>query len=122
MHVAIFPLFMNGMSIMKFVNNHPSRFDFQNTAFWLGAAQIIASYAFEIMNALILFTRDNVYFTIINAVTVDVIANFGMFYYQSIKHDHNNVLFDVFLNDHKPRVINHRRDMKFSDRNCNQKF
>lgn len=96
MHLMIYPLFLNGMNIMKYVNNHPSRFDFQNTAFWLGAAQIIASYLFELMNALILFTRVNVYFTIVSYVTVDVIANFGTFYYNSIRSDRNNVLFDVF--------------------------
>lgn len=122
MHLAIYPLFMNGMNIMKYVNNHPSRFDFQNTAFWLGAGQIIASYLFEVMNALILFTRVNVYFTVVSYVTVDVIANFGTFYYNSIRSDHNNVLFDVFQDHRKPRVVNHRRNMKWSEASCNLRF
>lgn len=29
MHLNIFPAFTNSMNIMKYVNNHPSRFDYQ---------------------------------------------------------------------------------------------
>jgi len=52
---------------------------------------------FEAMNSVILFSRVNVYFTIISFVTVTLLADLGSMYYFSIHTDRNNVLFDVFL-------------------------
>ena len=74
------------------------------------------------MNSLILWTRINVYFAIISYVTVDMISQFGTFYYNSIRSDYNNVLFDVFQEKHRPRIINYRRDMKGKKKSCNMHF
>ena len=56
MHLNIFPNFQNSMNVMKYVNNHPSRFDYHNLAFWLAAVQCMSSFVYEILNVVILFT------------------------------------------------------------------
>ena len=73
MHLYVFHTFQNSFSIMKYVNNHSSRFDYQGTAFMIGAIQCINSFYYEAMNVLVLYTRLNVYFTTICYVTVYVI-------------------------------------------------
>ena len=122
MHFAIYPGFINSMNIMKYVNNHPCRFDFQNTAFWLGATQFLSCLWFTIMNSLILWTRINVYFTIVSYVTIKMISEIGKFYYNCIKGDKNNVLLGVFQEQHRPRIVNYRRDMNGKKKSCNMRF
>jgi len=71
----------------------------------------------------ILFTRANVYFTIISYVTVTLIAELQTMYYSAIKNDKNNVLFDMFNEEHRPKIKHRRKDINyFKDRSCNNKF
>jgi len=114
MHLFIFPKFTNALDIMKYVNNHPSRFDYPNTVFWLAFFQCMSNYVFEVMNSMILFSRVNVYFTIVSFVTVTLLADLGSMYYFSIHTDRNNVLFDVFLPQNKPKIVNRRSNMTFT--------
>ena len=99
MHINIYPDFSNSMLIMKYVNNHPSRFDHQNIAFSLGMFQMLSSFIYEILNAIVLYTQSNVYFALIYFITVYVLSKLGTRYYNSISVDTNNILFDMFLEE-----------------------
>lgn len=123
MHLNIFPNFANSMNIMKYVNNHPSRFDYQGLAFALGAFQCVSSFVYEVLNAVVLFTQISVYFALIYYITVYVISQLGAVYLQAVSNDHNNILFDMFLAENRPRVVKHRRDKySWKRRSCCNKL
>lgn len=111
MHLYIFHEFKQSFNIMKYVNNHPSRFDYQPTAFSIGAIHCVNSFYYSAMNVLILYTRINVYFTTICYVTVYCIQSLGITYLKALRTDKNNVTLDVFLPENRPRVVNHRSDV-----------
>lgn len=77
---------------------------------------------YEIMNVMILFSRPNIYFTIISYITVTLLSDIGRVYYLSISNDRNNVLFDMFLEENRPRVRNRRSDPTlWARRSCQNK-
>ena len=107
---------------MKYVNNHPNRFDFKNTAYMLGFVQSTFSIIFFVFNSIILFTRANVYFTMISYVTVSIIVDMASFYYQVLSDDRGNALKEVFLEEHAPRVKNYNKENPFYKRpGCSNK-
>ena len=122
MHLTILPSFRNGMAIMKYVNNHESRFDFPKSAYLMGLTQTLFAFVFTGYNTLILFTRVNVYFSMISYVTVSILVDMSGFYYQALSDDQNNKLFEMFAEDNMPRIKNFNRDMSFSDRTCCNKI
>ena len=122
MHLTILPNFRNGMAIMKYVNNHESRFDFPRFAYLLGLTQTLFAYVFTAYNVLILFTRVNVYFTMVSYVTVSILVDMASFYYKALSDDYNNQLFEMFNEEHIPRVKNFNRDTSFWARPCCNKI
>lgn len=67
------------------------------------------SFIYELLNAVVLWTQANVYFALIYYVTVYVMSQLGTVYLNSIQNDRNNILFDMFLEENRPRVVHHRR-------------
>ena len=90
MHLNTFSQFSRSMNIMKYVANHPSRFDYQYNAFALGLAEMILTFLYLLLKAIIMFTRANVYFAMLSYGTVSIIVNLSDKYLAQILADHNN--------------------------------
>jgi len=73
MHLNIYHLYCNSMAIMKYVNNHPFKFDQDTIAYSLGFVMVIFSFVFEGINIVILFSRPIVYNTIGTYFTLKVL-------------------------------------------------
>jgi len=111
LHVNIFPEFASGMSIMKYVNNHPFNFDMDKLAFTLGFLQMVFAFVFELCNIIILFSRINVFLTIASFVTLDVLFRLQTMYLNnSIMLDRQNCLKDIMLDENAPKIT--MRDYK----------
>jgi len=72
------------MNIMKYVNNHPHKFDEDSLAFLLGSIFAIYAFVFEISNLIVLFSRVSVYFAIGAYLTLEVLILLQSFYYNFI--------------------------------------
>ena len=80
-HFALIPKFQNGMAIMKYVANHPTRFDHQKTAFGFGLATFIFSCIHVCLHSLVLYTRANVLLTLCSYCTLYIICAMPNHYY-----------------------------------------
>ena len=83
-HFNIHPFFVNSMNIMKYVNNHPHKFDNDNIAFLLGLIFTLYAFVFEAANLLVLFSRSTVYFAIGAYLTLEVIVLLLTWYFNNI--------------------------------------
>ena len=73
MHLNIYHLYSNSMAIMKYVNNHPYKFDQETIAFILGFVMLVFSMIFESINIVMMFSRKDVYKTIGTYFTLKVL-------------------------------------------------
>lgn len=92
MHLEICTYFVGGMTIMKFVTNHPEEFDQPEVSYLLGTFQVINCLIFEVCNVFILFSRNNVYFTLGCYITVGLILNLSKMYLMVMYSDRSNLL------------------------------
>ena len=115
-HLTTIPMFKNGMMIMKYVNNHPTRFDFQATAFNMGLIQMIFAVLFTFYNSIVLYTREDVRLTLCSYVTVVVLCEMPNYYYLAVSDDKNNALLELFQDENAPRVKNFNKDNPFEHR------
>lgn len=60
MHLKTVHNFKSASNIMKYVTNHPNRFDAPVTAFCLGFTEMLFTFIWGVFNGIILFTRINV--------------------------------------------------------------
>ena len=63
-HLYVYPNFLVGLDIMKYVNNHSSKFDAPLTSYLLGLFFLIQSFFYEFSIVFILFSRTDVYLTL----------------------------------------------------------
>jgi hypothetical protein len=115
MHLNIYPLYANSMGIMKYVNNHPKKFDQDAIAYGLGLTLLSFSFVFEACNVTVLFSRTSVYFTIGAYITLEVLIMLQVFYYKFvIQGDHNqNKLKEVFNDENLPKITHWNRTIVF---------
>jgi len=97
MHLCIYREFMKGMMIMKYVMNHPDVFHEAYIAYILGFIQLLFCFTFEFINMVILFSKGNVYLTIVSYLTVTLLVDLSSIYYQkTIGCDKLEILKEVF--------------------------
>lgn len=74
MHLGISNLFTDSMTALKFISNHPDKFDYPALSYSIAFTELLASAVFEYINIWILYSRENVYFTIILYINVELLA------------------------------------------------
>jgi len=124
MHLNIYHQYSNSMNIMKYVNNHPYKFDQDSIAFGLGVILLMFSMIFEVCNMVVLFSRSTVYFTIGAYITLEVLICLQTFYYKFvIAGDANhNRLKDVYNDENQPKITRWNRTIDFNKRSCKHKI
>lgn len=96
MHLDISNLFTDSLKSLKYAINHPDKFDHPHIAYMIAFSQLFASALFEYINIQILFSRVNVYFTLICHITVDLLAKMQQFYYKTVKDSPNIPSHTIF--------------------------
>lgn len=116
MHLDISGIFQDSIRAIKFMTNHPDKFDKINISLSIGFIQLFACAAFEVINVQILFSRINVYFTIICHITVDLLAKMQKFYYETVKDNSNIPSNTIFLEENAFKIMRRSKDIGFTER------
>ena len=74
LHLYVYPNFVVGLDIMKYVNNHSFEFDAPFTAYVLGLFFLIQAFLYEFSIVFILFSRTDVYSTLGAYLSVTVLV------------------------------------------------
>ena len=122
MHLSILPWFESGLSIMKYVSNHPTKFDNQWACFFIGFVQCCYAFIFSVFNSIMLYDRDTVYFVLISYMTITILVTAPELYYKALVRDSTNAQFEVFEQDQLPRVKWFNKDHTFGERTCSSKI
>ena len=94
--MSILPWFESGLSIMKYVSNHPNKFDYQWACYFIGFVQVCYALIFSIFNAIMLYDRDTVFFVLISYLTISILVTAPELYYDALVRDSTNAQFEVF--------------------------
>lgn len=123
MHLCIYREFMKGQSIMKYVMNHEDVFHEAYIAYILGFIQLLFCFTFEFINMVILFSKGNVYLTIVSYLTVTLLVDLSSIYYQkTIGCDKLEILKEVFDEANQLEITRKTKNVSFSERTCFSKF
>ena len=116
-HLKIFPIYNESMVIMKYVNNHPTKFDKDILSITLAFVVLMFSFVFELLNLVVLFSRVNVYFAIGSFVTLSVLVDLQKFYFvHVIDSDPHNKLKEVYNESNRPQITNWNHTITFNKR------
>ena len=69
-----------------------------------------------------MFTRANVYFTMLSYVTVDIIVNISDMYLAQLIDDQTNQLNEMYDEANAPKIKNRYKDINFWERSCINKI
>lgn len=123
MHLCIYREFMKGQFIMKYVMNHETVFYQAYIPYALGLIQLLFCFTFEFINMVILFSKGNVYLTIVSYLTVTLLVDLSSIYYQkTIGCDKLEILKEVFNDENHLEITNKNKNVVFSDRSGFSKF
>jgi len=123
MHLCIYREFMKGQSIMKYVMNHEENFHEAYIAFILGFIQLLFCFTFEFINMVILFSKPNVYLTIVSYLTVTLLVDISSIYYQkTVGCNKLDILKEVFDDENLLEITNKTKNVVFSERSLFSKF
>ena len=102
---------------MKFVSNHPKKFDFPLVVYFLGCGQVTCAIMSEFVNIIVLINREEVYYCISVFVALTALIDLQWMFFDTMTGlDQQNVLFEVFEDDNQPKIENRNKDIKFSER------
>jgi len=108
---------------MKYVMNHEDVFHEAYIAYILGFIQLLFCFTFEFINMVILFSKGNVYLTIVSYLTVTLLVDLSSIYYQkTIGCDKLEILKEVFDEANQLEITRKTKNVSFSERTCFSKF
>lgn len=116
MHLGISNLFTDSMTALKFISNHPDKFDWPLLSYSIAFTELLASAVFEYINIWILYSRENVYFTIILYINVELLAKMQQFYYHTVQDSPNYPPNSIFEQGNAFKIIRRSKEVPFSRR------
>ena len=120
--MGILPHFTSGLSLIKYINNHPEQFDYPKLAWGLGFINTINTIIFEYCNFLVLFTRGAIIWTIGTYIAVGIIINFNKMHLNMLLIDRGSVLNELFDEVNQPWILRKSRNIEWKDRSTFFKF
>lgn len=121
LHMWLYPIISQSMTLMKFTNNHPEQFEKPNVAFLIVCCSLFINVAAEILNLYMLLYQHSVEHCIIHFVALEIIVEIPHIYAESLVDD--NIKARVFGHTHELTVTNKGRDINFwSDRSVFNKI
>jgi len=104
-HLNISPVIQQGLDIIRYVNNHPEKFDQPWICYFLGLTILSFSFLFEYLNILNLYSKSSVYYTLGSYFSMSIIVYLQKMYYNTkIASDHTMKLKDVFNDENLPKI------------------
>ena len=116
MHLDVSGIFQDSIRAIKFMTNHPDKFDMINTCLMIGFIQLFACAAFQVINVQILFSRTTVYFTIVCHITVSLLVQMPKFYYGTVKDNPNIPSNSIFQEENAFKITRRSKDIEFGER------
>jgi hypothetical protein len=99
--------------------NHEDSFYQPVIGFMLGVFQLCFCFTFETINMIILFSKSNVYLTIVSYLTVNLLVELNRIYYQkTIGSDATNMLREVFSDENRLPILKKTQTLDMDDRTC----
>lgn len=111
LHMWLYPHFVRGMQLMKYVNNHSEYFDLPAIPFLITLINMLIVLAAEVLNLYLLLHQTNVELSIIHFVALEVIIEIPHFYSESLLED--KIKERIFKKHHHLHVHNRGKDLHF---------
>jgi len=97
--------------------NHEKNFLEPGIVYTLGVCQLLFCFIFETINMIVLFSKTNVYLTLVSYLTVTLLKDLSSIYYdKTIGSESDNVLVGVFSEESCLEITNHTADIPYKDR------
>lgn len=116
MHLGISNLFNESTIALKFISNHPDKFDNGLLTYGIAFTQLLASVLFEFINISILYSRDSVYQTIILYINVELLTRFQQLYYNTVKDSPSYPSNSIFEKENSFKIVRRSKDIPFAKR------
>ena len=94
LHMQLSDEFKNGMKNMKFVLNHPYRFDSPFIAFLAGFLQATSIAGIEVVNFFVILTSSTFLEVVMNFMALAIISDFDNAFYDSLGEDENKAIVE----------------------------
>ena len=121
-HLMTYRYFKNGLSLMKYINNHHEAFDHSQICFILAFSQVMVCFGLEFINIIILYSKPSVFLSINAFVTQQaVIALMSLYFIEIISVDRTFKLREILNDEHAPKITWRNRNHHFSERTNLQK-
>lgn len=97
LHIFLFPAFENTLNLMKYINNHHSKFENPFVCFYLATITMVIFWICEFINLMILYSKTSAFNTVNSFVTQTCVISVQTLYYGSMfGRDGSNKLKKVF--------------------------
>ena len=87
MHLHICPRFENSMNMMKYVSNHPGKFDMPWLAFMIGFTQFCYCPIMVAINSVGFMHRENVHFAVLAHFSAAILVDLPRIYFNTFMRD-----------------------------------